>query len=251
VVLKKSSLTKQNSKIIWSCSIAAAWTIPVLAATVAFVVYSATNPHDFDAAIIFSSLALFSLLRQPLLFLPRSLSAITDGRNAFERLSKVFHADVMDSVHLKVVPDQTPALRVVDATFEWEESPMEREIREKQQAEKAQKGKGSEKDNKGKGMKTPPAPPLAPGGISKPFQMMNVDMEVARGTLVAIVGPVGSGKVFSCALHKGGQSLISFIRSRASYKVLLARCVVRMARSLSVVKLRTAPRRPGSKMQLW
>lgn len=41
-------------------SIAAAWTVPVLAATLAFVVYSLTN-SNFDEAIIFSSLALFSV----------------------------------------------------------------------------------------------------------------------------------------------------------------------------------------------
>jgi ATP-binding cassette, subfamily C (CFTR/MRP), member 1 len=165
-----------------------------LAATVAFVVYSAVHPHNFDPAIIFSSLSLFSLLRQPLLLLPRALSATVDGRNAFERLSKVFSAELMDSVPLKVDPEQVSALRVVNATFEWEESPMEREIREKKDAEKGKKGKVEDKGKKGKGTETQVGPMPVPGN-SKPFQMTDVNMEVVRGTLVAIVGPVGSGKV--------------------------------------------------------
>ena len=62
--------------------------MPVLAATIAFVTYTATA-HDFDVAIIFSSLSLFQLLRQPLMFLPRSLSATTDAQNALIRLAKL------------------------------------------------------------------------------------------------------------------------------------------------------------------
>jgi ATP-binding cassette, subfamily C (CFTR/MRP), member 1 len=153
------------------------------------VVYSATA-HDFDAALIFSSLALFSLLRQPLMLLPRALSAISDSRNAFDRLGKVFHAELMQTSPLKVVPQQVAALRVVDATFEWEESSMERERRI---VETSKKGKGTAtSQSKAKGTETPPTP--VPGS-SKPFQMRDVNIEVERGTLVAVVGPVGSGKV--------------------------------------------------------
>jgi hypothetical protein len=40
-------------------------------------------------AKIFTSLAFFNLLRQPLMFLPRALASVTDAQNAIGRLEKV------------------------------------------------------------------------------------------------------------------------------------------------------------------
>ncbi|KAL1937139.1 hypothetical protein VTO73DRAFT_14531 [Trametes versicolor] len=76
-------------------SVAAVYSVPVLAATIAFVTYTSTS-HSFGVAIIFSSLSLFQLLRQRLMFLPRALSATTDAQNALARLRKVFDAETAD-----------------------------------------------------------------------------------------------------------------------------------------------------------
>ena len=96
--------------------------MPVLAATIAFVTYTATA-HDFNVAIIFSSLSLFQLLRQPLMFLPRALSATTDAQNALLRLAKVFNAETKDPRDAFAVDEeQKMALDVRGASFVWEES---------------------------------------------------------------------------------------------------------------------------------
>ncbi|KIJ37571.1 hypothetical protein M422DRAFT_60949 [Sphaerobolus stellatus SS14] len=84
-----------------------AYTISTLTAVLAFVTYSLTG-NEFDPAILFSSLSLFQLLRQPLLFLPRSFSSITDAQSALIRLKKDFELDI--------------ALRVKGASFRWEGS---------------------------------------------------------------------------------------------------------------------------------
>lgn len=171
-----------------SSNIAFAWTVPVLAATIALVAYSSTS-DKFDAAIVFSSLALFQLLRQPLMLLPRALSAISDSRNAFERLGKIFHADLMNGSPITVIPQQEPALLVREATFEWEESSLERERRDAS----ASKAKG--KEDKKRGTQTPPSVPAHENGnTSQPFRVQDVSMDVPRGSIIAIVGPVGSGK---------------------------------------------------------
>ena len=104
-------------------SIAAAYSVPVLAATIAFVTYTATA-HEFDVAIIFASLSLFQLLRQPLMFLPRALSATTDAQNALVRLTRVFRAETRGDAEDAVEIDQAQkhALEVRGATFVWEES---------------------------------------------------------------------------------------------------------------------------------
>src|SRR5258708_32056746 len=80
-----------------SISLAIAFTVPILASTLAFIVYALLG-NSMNPAIIFTSLSLFSLLRQPLMFLPRSLAAITDGWNALGRLQKVFMADTLPQV---------------------------------------------------------------------------------------------------------------------------------------------------------
>ncbi|KAH9945319.1 ABC protein [Epithele typhae] len=171
-----------------SANIASAFSVPILAATLAFVTYTSTT-SAFDAAIIFSSLSLFQLLRQPLMFLPRALSATTDAQNAIIRLTKVFNAERADpSAAIDIRPEQKLALVVRGASFEWEESQGSGDALGGPSAKGAggKKDKDEKKDGKG-GTATPAA-------VGPPFQVKDVDLDIARGTLVAVVGSVGSGK---------------------------------------------------------
>ena len=149
--------------------------VPVLAATLSFVTYTSTTGH-FNVAIIFSSLSLFQLLRQPLMFLPRALAAIPDARSALARLELVFHAELMNGAALEINPHQELALEVKGVTFEWEEMHI------------------PAAEAKGKGAKKQEVKEEKPE-MRTPFKVEITDMRVSRGSLVAIVGPVGSGKV--------------------------------------------------------
>ncbi|KAL0954603.1 hypothetical protein HGRIS_003563 [Hohenbuehelia grisea] len=154
-----------------SANIAFAYSTPVLAATFAFLTYTLTT-DGFDVAVIFASLSLFQLLRQPMMFLPRSLSAISDARNALERLSTIFHADIMDEIPFETDPDQEDALLVKDATFQWESNSGIKD-----------EGKGSQAAASDDSLDS-----------LQSFQVNDINLRVSRGTLVAIVGRVGSGK---------------------------------------------------------
>lgn len=81
----------------------------------------------------------------------------------------------MTGVSFNVDPRQETALEVRDATFQWEEL-------------------SSPKDTYG--AKNVPAPLTATAKTSDPFQVRDINMSVPRGTVVAVVGRVGSGKVF-------------------------------------------------------
>ncbi|KAI0733631.1 ABC protein [Fomitopsis betulina] len=166
-----------------SANIASAFSVPVLAATLSFVAYTSSN--GFNVATIFSSLALFNLLRQPLMFLPRALSATTDAQNALERLKALFLAELNESEAFIVDPDQPAGLLVENATFEWEESPSAREEKEGGNKKLSKKEKAAVKAKE----EAAPAPEQ-----SAPFQVREVNMSVPRGTLAAVVGSVGSGK---------------------------------------------------------
>ncbi|KAH7925482.1 ABC protein [Leucogyrophana mollusca] len=171
-----------------SANLALAMSLPVLAATLAFVTYTLTA-HDFNVAVIFASLSLFQLLRQPMMFMPRALSAIPDAANALQRLTHVFHADLIKEDTLVIDKDQEPALIVEDATFEWESS----DIPKAEDAKPGKKGKGRE-ERKGKEAKRVLTPDNVENGAIALFRVKNVTMTITRGQLVAIVGPVGSGK---------------------------------------------------------
>ena len=163
--------------------------MPILAATIAFVTYTATA-HDFDVAIIFASLSLFQLLRQPLMFLPRALSATTDAQNALVRLTKVFSAETKDHAEaITIDPEQKLAVEVKAATFEWEESKGAGDAMANSGKGGLEKAKKNKEKADGKGAVTPTVGP--------PFQVKDITMLIPRGTLVAVVGSVGRYVVLS------------------------------------------------------
>ncbi|KAF8922710.1 ABC protein [Mucidula mucida] len=156
-----------------SANTAFAYSIPVLASTLAFVTYTSTH-DDFDPAIIFASLSLFQLLRQPMMFLPRSLSMTADAVNALERLTGLFHAKLITDVPFIVDPMQPEAIRAKSVSFQWEVSSSPAEDSSKE---------GALRDSS-----------VGHGDPDPPFRVLNVSLDVPRGCLAAIVGRVGSGK---------------------------------------------------------
>ncbi|KAJ7593413.1 ABC protein [Mycena floridula] len=159
----------KNMHHVVSANTAFAYSIPVLAATLAFVTYSSTS-KNFDVAVVFSSFSLFQLLRQPMMFLPRALSATADVRNAFERLEKLFLAEQLTAAPFIVDPMQKMGLAVNKATFEWESVLVDPDT--------TKDSPDSESDDH----------------TLFPFRVQDIDMAVPRGSLAAIVGRVGSGK---------------------------------------------------------
>ncbi|KAJ7056634.1 ABC protein [Mycena amicta] len=164
-----------------SANIALAFSLPVLASTLAFVTYTRVTA-GFDIAIIFSSFSLFQLLRQPMLFLPRALSNIADARNALNRITLAFQAETMDEVPFLIDPEQKYALLAEDVSFQWE-SAFKEEAAETKDGKVAAEGRAAEKL---KEVETEDQP--------EPFRVQNVSMQIPRGILAGIVGRVGSGK---------------------------------------------------------
>ena len=85
---------------------------------------------------------------------------------------------------LDVDPTLDVAVRVEKATFEWEESAPQETVGggkkyKKSKSKQKKAGKGGE-DKK---------------SDAPPFKIKDVGFDIPRGQLVAIVGPVGSGKV--------------------------------------------------------
>ncbi|KAG1747129.1 ABC protein [Suillus paluster] len=160
----------------------------VLASTLAFVTYTLITPK-FNVAVLFSSLSLFRILQQPMVLMPRALSSIPDASSAIQRLTHIFYAELMSEDALVIDKDQEPALLVKDATFEWES--FEKDSGEAVSSKKGGVGSsGKDKSTKEDKVKDKPAP----GQHAPLFRVKNVTMTIPRGQLVAVVGPIGSGK---------------------------------------------------------
>lgn len=110
-----------------------------------------------------------------------SFSAIADAANASERLYDAFVAELLDD-HQSTNTELDVAVRVKAASFTWDAPPPDAEDpKKKKKGKKAQKTKfieEREKDTKNERI----------------FQIKGVDLEIPYGSLVAVVGPVGSGK---------------------------------------------------------
>ncbi|KAG1747121.1 ABC protein [Suillus paluster] len=173
-----------------SMHLALAMSLPVLAATLAFVTYTLIT-KDFNVAVIFSSLSLFQLLKKPMMYMPQALSSIPDASSAIQRLTHIFHAELISEDALVIDKDQEPALLVKDATFEWESFGNDSD-----EAFSSKKGGGdsSGKDKSAKEDKAKEKEKETPGKDASLFRVKNVTMTIPRGQLVAVVGPVGSGK---------------------------------------------------------
>ncbi|PWN19482.1 putative YOR1-ABC transporter [Microstroma glucosiphilum] len=201
---------------------AISFTLPTLAAVVSFVVYY-TVRQDLQATEIFTALTLFQLLRMPLMFLPLSLSSGSDAYNAFLRLRVVFEGDqIEDEAQYNL--ESADALQIVDGTFQWYESTPPTAavgMGDKKDKVKAAENKRSKKDKitAADSAKVEQAagvagdsteatvtedragPNLADGASSEkpeekqaPFMLSNLDLNIPKGQLCAIVGPVGCGK---------------------------------------------------------
>ncbi|KAG1899413.1 ABC transporter [Suillus fuscotomentosus] len=171
--------------IIKSAMNAVAISLPSLASVIAFVTYSLTG-HSLTAANIFTSLTLFNLARLPLMFLPLSLSSIADAATACDRLLAVFEAETLDEI-LAINCDLDAAVRAEGVSFTWDGLPPRPEDPKK-------KAKGSKMGMNAGKRKLPSTPPPALADDGNIFKVTDIDLEIPRGQLVAIVGAVGAGK---------------------------------------------------------
>ncbi|KAJ3115025.1 hypothetical protein HK100_001489 [Physocladia obscura] len=155
---------------------ASGFAIPVLAAVVTFIVYSVTSPV-FDPTVIFTALALFNLLRNPLNWTPQMISAWADTRVALGRIHALLMSEEND---FEPVVDYTADYGVVveHGEFMWDVSEQKNVTESKFVIADAAVGN------------------VVVSGVaeSDKIALKGVHLKIPKGKLVAIVGSVGSGK---------------------------------------------------------
>ncbi|KAL2196226.1 P-loop containing nucleoside triphosphate hydrolase protein [Corynascus similis CBS 632.67] len=174
--------------------------LPIFASMLSFITYSLSH-HNLAPAEVFSSLALFNGLRMPLNMLPLVIGQVTDAMSSIARIQEFLIAEEREEETI-FKADAPNAVEVRDASFTWERTPTQ--------------------DNEGTIAGPAPAPGVAAAAEQpvtskadsseesstlteeqEPFKLQNLNFEIGRNELVAVIGTVGSGKTSLLAALAG------------------------------------------------
>ncbi|KAM5532133.1 hypothetical protein V8D89_014226 [Ganoderma adspersum] len=189
--------------------------IPVAATVLSIVTYALTK-HSLNVAIIFSSVQYLTIIQVPLILLPVVLASAVDALVAIRRIGTFMRAEEL-SVPYEINPSAEDAIDV-DGDFTWEavrkdENTVnlaanfeEDKKDEPKDAGKKRKKKGGEllptatdtpEKSSGREDKNVPTTGGGSGDVKeegKPFELKDIKLKIPKGSFVAIVGRVGSGK---------------------------------------------------------
>ncbi|KAJ4140873.1 ATP-binding cassette transporter yor1 [Fusarium equiseti] len=167
---------------------AVSMSLPIFASMLSFICYSLTH-SGLTAAEVFSSLALFNGLRIPLNLLPLVLGQVIDAWGSVQRIQEfLLQEETVEDMIFDTTGDD--AIRLEDASFTWEKSHKE----EASKDEKAKKDKV--KDNHAHSPQNESSGDDTSTLVEErePFKLQDLNFDVKRNELIAVIGSVGSGK---------------------------------------------------------
>ena len=164
--------------------------MPLFASMLAFISFSLTQ-KDMPPAEIFSSLALFNTLRIPLNLLPLVLGQVADAWGSLNRVQEFMLEEEAEET---IVVDEKieHAVDVRNASFTWERT------RTQDSETVGKKGTKSKTAAQASPTEAAPSSPTEETGIlneqREPFKLRDLNFQIGRNELVAVIGSVGSGK---------------------------------------------------------
>jgi ATP-binding cassette, subfamily C (CFTR/MRP), member 1 len=170
---------------------AVSMSLPIYASLLSFITYSLTS-HGLSPAEVFSSLALFNSLRMPLNLLPLVIGSVVDAWSSINRCQGFLLSEEQgdEAIHK---PDCPNAVEVVDGSFTWERNTTQ----DSNKTAPVSNGKKGKPDNL-----------VSDTGSTlveerEPFKLQDLNFEIGRNELVAVIGSVGSGKTSLLAALAG------------------------------------------------
>jgi len=199
--------------------------IPFISSALTFIAYSAAG-NKLTAAKVFSSLAFFNMLRGPLSILPNTFNQLADASVSLKRIKNVLNGEELDNLP-EIDPNAEHAITIKDGEFNWETVKEDDKNKKGKWGKKGKKDKGkneksklkkgdhesidssntlinsNDRANNGTGDITDEFKKVKDSGssdsssIDKPvdsFKLHDINIQIKRNSLTAIVGAVGSGK---------------------------------------------------------
>ena len=187
---------------IWTCA-------PFLVSLVTFAVYVLSDENNvLDAQKAFTSLALFNILRFPLSMLPMMITSAVQASVSIKRINKFMRSEELDleCVTKTEKNENSKSITVSKASFNWgEDDSVSEKSTEDKKEKSTENGHVNGKVNGVNGTNENETDVLLNGGETQndsnenetkieTFGLHEIDLSVDRGSLVAVVGTVGSGK---------------------------------------------------------
>ncbi|KAF9428768.1 hypothetical protein BGZ94_001135, partial [Podila epigama] len=175
------------------------WTVmPVLNIVVVLLSYTKLFGNEISASKIFTTLALFNIMRSALNNLPWTIKSTMQAVVSMNRINKYLQDEelVKDTVITKIdgkAPTSHPVIGFQNATFVWPNKEND-----KAKAKTAEKKLSWFQKVKAKFSKAPPTVAEAPvaevEAVQERFKLRNITADFPVGKLSVIVGATGSGK---------------------------------------------------------
>ena len=176
--------------------------LPIFASMLSFISYSLTRPN-LPAAEIFSSLALFNGLRVPLNIMPLVLGQSIDAWSSMKRIQQFLVEEEQEEDFIQK-DDGPNAIELRNAGFTWEKAASHDE--KKGDKEKKSKKQKAEEAKEKAATEAEALPQNERPGSSgnettstlveerEPFKLQDLNLDIGRNELIAVIGSVGSGK---------------------------------------------------------
>ncbi|KAL0958947.1 hypothetical protein HGRIS_014261 [Hohenbuehelia grisea] len=172
--------------------------VPIVATILSFITYALTG-HDLNVAVIFASLGFFNALQIPLAMFPFALGYLADSLVAFTRISGFLTAEELAQPY-RISAESSYAIDA-DGDFTWEakvaEPAAEKDATSKSDGTNQNKPPKQAKDSNDVEQRTGGEVENAEGSApsdEQPFDLKDLRLQVPKGSFVAVVGRVGSGK---------------------------------------------------------
>ncbi len=197
---------------------AVSMSLPIYASMLSFITYSLTD-NSLAPAEVFSSLALFNGLRMPLNLLPLVIGQVVDAWQSLQRIQDFMLSEEQDD-HAELRPESENAVEMNGACFTWERTPTQ-DPADSVNAGAGRKGKTGETSKKGSKKASDAQENTSSSAAAKysetgsdgttstlveerePFKLQDINLEIGRNELVAVIGSVGSGKTSLLAALAG------------------------------------------------
>lgn len=166
---------------------------PVLISLVTFLTFAGSG-HVLTATNVFTSMALFNVMRFQLSQFPLVLTALFEARISLQRILRLFLREELEPESRDFAEDlpaeeqpgeplKPVVIRIENASFSWD-------VTEQGSAQSTVVPAAPASSP------TKPGAPRVPnaGGVDSNWRLSDVSLSVRRGQFVAVVGAVGSGK---------------------------------------------------------
>ncbi|KAJ3111421.1 hypothetical protein HK100_002694 [Physocladia obscura] len=165
--------------------------VPTIAMLVSFIVYTVIG-NQLESNVVFAALQLFYTIRNPMTFLPNIITGGVDAFFGLGRIGQFLLAPEMEDEAIRLPASDDPnllSIEIKNATFEWL-APID----DSNGGNTNKKPEFIVADDKKKDSSEIGEVVELLGDERRTFKLTNVNLNIPRGKLVAIVGKVGSGK---------------------------------------------------------